>query len=163
MNFDAALILIRNPFLSIFSFFEYISTKGSWSKNASLVDFQENFNKFARENIPLWENTYTTWFTNFTGPAHLVIYDHMVGHLQEDLAGMAEFLHFNYTTKDMCCTIQQREGRFHRDRSYVNPKTVYSADVIDLFENTIYRVLSILHNRFPTKANFRFQSIKEMD
>ncbi|KAL5013095.1 hypothetical protein ScPMuIL_011646 [Solemya velum] len=163
MKFDAAVILIRNPFLSIFSFFEYISTKRSLTKHASLVDFQEHFKEFAKERIHQWENTYFVWLKKFKGPTHLVIYDHMLEHLQQDLAGMAEFLHFNYTTKDMCCTIKQREGRFHRDRSRINPKTVYSADIIKLFENTIDRVLSILHNRFPMKANFRFQSIREMD
>ncbi|KAL5012925.1 hypothetical protein ScPMuIL_011476 [Solemya velum] len=146
-----------------FGFFEYISTKRSLTKHASLVDFQEHFKEFAKERIHQWENTYFVWLKKFKGPTHLVIYDHMLEHLQQDLAGMAEFLHFNYTTKDMCCTIKQREGRFHRDRSRINPKTVYSADIIKLFENTIDRVLSILHNRFPMKANFRFQSIREMD
>ncbi|KAL5011675.1 hypothetical protein ScPMuIL_010226 [Solemya velum] len=144
-------------------FFEYVSTKRILTKHASLDDFQGNFNDLAIKRIHDWENTYTTWFTNFSGPAHLVIYDHMLEHLQQDLAGMAEFLHFNYTTKDMCCTIKKREGRFHRGRSRITPKTVYTADIIDFFENSIDRVLSIVHNKFPTKANYQFQSIRKME
>lgn len=133
------------------------------------MDFSlsENFTRFAREEIPKWEGTYTTWFENFTSPAHLIIYDHMLDNMEHDLAGMAKFIQFKYTSLTMCCVTRNEMGSFRRRQSQISRRSMhmhmYTTDLLDLFQQTIDRVLSILYKRFPEMADFRFKPITEME
>lgn len=111
-------------------------------------------------SIVRWDRTYATWLTNFKKPMYLVIYEHMKSHVEKDLIGMAEFLHINYSTKDMCCTLVNQQGSFSRDKGNITIESVYTSSMIERIEKHTSRVLSLIQKRFPKYSKLAYSSLK---
>ncbi|KAL5008429.1 hypothetical protein ScPMuIL_014010 [Solemya velum] len=157
-GFAGAIVLIRNPIFSCVSYFQF--RKRGHVGIAKIKLFEERYSSFLEECMTKWEELYIKWLTKFSFPVHLLFYEDMKLHLEENLKGLADFLHINYTATDMCCTLQNQLGKFHRKKGDFKVESVYTADMISRITNGTRRVLEIIHKKFPKYSKFRFESIK---
>lgn len=95
-------------------------------------------------------------------PIYLVLYEEMKNNLERDLRGMADFLNINCTETDILCTLKNQRGNFFRAPSNVTIQSVYSPDVVDMFNKAIDRVLALVQQRFPKYSDFRFPELDEL-
>ncbi|KAL5008039.1 hypothetical protein ScPMuIL_013620 [Solemya velum] len=157
-SYVRAVVVVRNPIFSCFSYFHFLH--GGHVGYATRKQFENDYKTFLPRCLRKWKAFHFKWLTNFTKPVHLVLYDDMKLHLQENLKGMAEFLHINYSDTDMCCTLRNQRGMFYREKSNITVESVLTADMLSYIEQAAGRVLTIIHKKFPKYSEFRFQSIK---
>ncbi|KAL5010740.1 hypothetical protein ScPMuIL_013045 [Solemya velum] len=156
-EYDKAVVVIRNPFFVLFSFFQFKQTHGH-SKYVEMQDFEDHFAGFVKSKIVHWENMYHYWLETFTSPVYLVIYDYMLQHTNLELGKVATFLNINYTQEDMFCTLKNQRGLYFRDKSNITIQSVYDQTSRRIVEKASERIMSVINAKFPRFSNFSFQS-----
>lgn len=121
-SFDAAILIIRDPFDSVLA--EFNRRSGGHIGHASLEKFNKDqgkvWQKFAMDKVREWETMNLDWVKNFKKPLLVIFYNDLVDNLEESLAKMLKFLAVSYTKEDMKCVINRKEGIYRRKKKNGN-------------------------------------------
>ena len=117
-KFDAAILLVRDPFESILA--EFNRRSGGHIGHAS----QEKFNKdngrywqdFVMTKARDWEAMNTDWINNFQGPLLVIMYSDLRDKVEEQLKRTLDFLAVSVTKEEMECAMNRKEGIYRRQR-----------------------------------------------
>ena len=96
-----------------------------------------------------WKNHIYGWLTNFTGPKHIVFYEHLQNQLLEELVRLSVFLELKSKPSDIWCTVQNQEGRFHRKK----PEWFVASSLFnDTMKATVQSEIDKLYKLMTTNA-----------
>ena len=117
-QFDAAILLVRDPFDSILA--EFKRRSGGHIGHPS----QEKFNKdngrywqdFVMAKARDWEAMNTDWINNFQGPLLVIMYSDLKEKVEEQLKRTLNFLSVSVTKEDMECAMSRKEGIYRRQK-----------------------------------------------
>jgi hypothetical protein len=117
-QFDAAILLVRDPFDSILA--EFNRRSGGHIGHAS----QEKFNKdngqywqdFVMTKAEDWEAMNTDWINNFHGPLFVIMYSDVKEKVEEQLKRTLNFLSVSVTKEEMDCAMSRKEGIYRRQK-----------------------------------------------
>ena len=117
-QFDAAILLVRDPFDSILA--EFKRRSGGHIGHPS----QEKFNKdngrywqdFVMTKARDWEAMNTDWINNFQGPLLVIMYSDLKEKVEEQLKRTLNFLSVSVTKEDMECAMSRKERIYRRQK-----------------------------------------------
>jgi len=143
-KFEAAILLIRDPFDSILA--EFNRRSGGHIGHASPEKFKKNSGKvwtdFVTEKAREWENMNMDWIKNFQGSLLVIFYQDLVDRLEEQLSKMLDFLSVSSTQEDMDCVIKRKEGIYRRKKKNTDiKKHVYNSHLTSVINKRKSRVL----------------------
>lgn len=120
-NFDAAILVVRDPFDSVLA--EFNRRSGGHIGHASVEKFRKDggrvWQQFARDKVREWENMNMDWASRFQGPLLVLHYGDLTGTeagLERQLRRMLEFLAVSVTKENMECVLRHKEGIYRRKK-----------------------------------------------
>ncbi|XP_052069051.1 WSCD family member CG9164-like [Mytilus californianus] len=142
VKFEKAIVLIRSPYRSIISFFNYRYSRGhNQTGFASKDDFERLFEGFAITNIQQWRGNNLGWL-QFKGPKCVVFYEELLQNTVSELKKMNNFLNVTVADTTYSCLLKNIEGDYHRSYKSLtfNPMQYYTRKLNVTIENAIKQV-----------------------
>ena len=116
-EFKAAVLMIRKPKDCIHAEFNRLhssSWRGGHTGHATIWNYKEKWEKYARKEGAHWEQMNLFWLKQFKGRLLVVDYDNLKADLVHELKRVLYFLGETVTPGMMECVVRNREGKFHR-------------------------------------------------
>jgi hypothetical protein len=117
-QFDAAILLVRDPFESILA--EFNRRSGGHVGHASQEKFSRNNGQFWQDFVMTkardWEAMNSDWINNFQGPLLVIMYSDLKDKVEEQLKRTLDFLSVSVTKEEMECAISRKEGIYRRQK-----------------------------------------------
>ena len=92
-----------------------------------------------------WNDINHFWLNDFKGSVLPVLYSRLLTDLDGELRRMLNFLEWHYNDRDIQCTIENREGHFHRKpRKWTKIKSIVELFTPDMQTqiNSSYKIIS---------------------
>lgn len=161
IRFESVILLIRNPFNAILSYFHYSNREHIGHADDSKF-FTKDWNEFVFRKLKIWSQAHRTWLKNFTRPVYPLLYENLQQDLPTELRKIFDFLQFNVTTDAILCTVKNQEGNFHRekkdilnkDKKAVPISSLYNKQMVASVNEAIDEISSILKNRFNIELTY---------
>ncbi|XP_046387268.1 WSCD family member AAEL009094-like [Ischnura elegans] len=116
--FSRAVLLIRSPGAAIHA--EFNRQSGGHVGFASPDRYRRNRGKywqdFVADKLITWRRTNLDWLEHFRGPMHVVLYDRLVTHVEQELRALLAFLGLRAPRTAIDCALARREGIYKRRR-----------------------------------------------
>ena len=119
-----ALVIVRNPFGTLRSYFNYIHTRSHTRVIGTAQLTSENeeaeVRQFMKSEILNWKAFHIFWLKHKRVKSItrcFIFYDDLLNNLTEGLKRMAHFLGFNVSNEVLECMRRNSEGKFHRHRT----------------------------------------------
>merc|ERR1719300_41682 len=111
-QFDASLLLIRDPFDSILA--EFNRRSGGHVGHASQDKFDRDKGRYWQDFVTTkardWEEMNTDWMSRFKGPLLVILYSELVADPENQLQRTLKFLDVTVTKEMMQCALIRKEG-----------------------------------------------------
>ncbi|ODM99376.1 WSC domain-containing protein 1 [Orchesella cincta] len=152
------LLLIRNPYDALVSYWNFINTRGhKWiARRTEFDDFR--WTKFVTEQIPRWTSLIMSWVEN-SQDFLLIFYEEVQKNPRQELIRILEYLDQPLDQERLDCLMKQEnlEGPFHRPHS--QQKTSATPLAVDLIpvttsqqDKNIHQEESYRHHQDPNEA-----------
>ncbi|KAK9880687.1 hypothetical protein WA026_011923 [Henosepilachna vigintioctopunctata] len=151
--FSKAILLVRSPLAAIQA--EFNRQSGGHIGFASPARYKRNKGKyweqFVIEKLQAWKQTNLDWLYNFTGPTHVIFYEHLVENLEHNLKSVLKFLDQPISETLFKCAMERREGIYRRKRRAIvfDPYSQKMKDLIKIEQERVYK--AIFDFAAPTK------------
>ena len=117
-QFDAAILLVRDPFASILA--EFNRRSGGHIGHASQEKFSRDKGRFWQDFVITkardWEAMNSDWINNFQGPLLVISYSDLMDRVEEQLRRTLDFLSVTVTKEEMECAMSRKEGIYRRQK-----------------------------------------------
>ncbi|PNF40015.1 WSCD family member AAEL009094 [Cryptotermes secundus] len=158
--FSKAVLLIRGPGPAIQA--EFNRQSGGHIGFASPDRYRRNKGKywqqFVADKLSSWRQTNLDWLHNFTGPMHVIFYDHLLEDVAVHLQDLLRFLKLNVSEQNLACALERQEGIYRRKRRVVNfdPFTTTMKQALQREQDVVYEAIAnSLHRPEVTSTNMR--------
>lgn len=111
---DKAILLIRHPLKAFISEFNRKNVK-THVDAITINSKDKEWAEFIKRAMPRWLHLYYFWMKNINTSSLLVIqYADLLTNTENELRRLMSFLNLNFTEANMKCTLERKEGLFHR-------------------------------------------------
>ncbi|PSN49774.1 WSCD family member [Blattella germanica] len=116
-----------------------------------------DWQQFVSDKLSAWRQTNLDWLHNFTGPMHIMYYDHLLEDVDTQLRALLRFLKLNVSEQDMACALERREGIYRRKRRVINfdPFTSHMKQILRKEQDSVYEAVANFHKPETTLVNGR--------
>lgn len=128
-KYDKAVLLIRNPFDAFQSEFNRQKSQPN-HRHTGFADtevYKHEWKSFVEIKQKFGENWYAfhkSWIEHYkeSRNIHIIFYEDLVKDTESELKKLLGFLAVDFTKKELKCTIENKEGLYHRPKkqSHVN-------------------------------------------
>ncbi|XP_077986099.1 sialate:O-sulfotransferase 2-like [Glandiceps talaboti] len=140
--FDAAILLIRDPYKAMLA--EFNRQRAGKTGIASHSDFRsEAWQEFVNVHQKKWKAETTTWL-NFTKPLLVVKYSDLKQHTIDEVGKIVKFLGFELTAERRKCLEYDMDGIFKRTGHEALPDDPFTPDMHGVIDPSIAIVNKIL-------------------
>ncbi|KAK3097608.1 hypothetical protein FSP39_011358 [Pinctada imbricata] len=151
-GYDRVVLLVRNPFDAIRSFFNY---KFAGHKKAlDRVPYQSKvWFSHVDESILDWKNTVVGWLQHFPSKdIHVISYENLLHDTVGELQDALTFLGMPVSPRILWCTFLNRHGRFKRlKKAALSTESLYPAGAKTVISAHFLEVVELLRNSFPQR------------
>ncbi|XP_077986097.1 sialate:O-sulfotransferase 2-like [Glandiceps talaboti] len=140
--FDAAILLIRDPYKAMLA--EFNRQRAGKTGIASHSDFRSKaWQEFVNGNQKRWQVQITTWL-NFTKPLLVVKYSDLKQHTIDEVGKIVKFLGFELTAERRKCLEYDMDGIFKRTGHEALPDDPFTPDMHKMIDPSIAIVNKML-------------------
>ncbi|CAG2237961.1 unnamed protein product [Mytilus edulis] len=163
VKFEKAIVLIRSPYRSIISFFNYNNARNRHKGIAPKAVFDRNFGDFSMTYIHDWL-TYNLKWLQFKGPTFVLIYEELLQNTVSELKKLNDFLNVTVSDNTYSCLLKNIEGGYRRSYKSLNgtfnPMQYYTGHINKTVENAITKVEKMIAHVTGNNHNIeRFTSV----
>ncbi|XP_060534007.1 WSCD family member CG9164 [Cylas formicarius] len=139
--FSKAILLVRSPGAAIQA--EFNRQSGGHIGFASPDRYRrsngKHWRQFVYDKLRGWQQLNLDWLYNFTGPTHVVFYEHLVDRTARALRSAIDFVG-GVEARTFDCAIERKEGIYRRKRRLLNfdPFTAEMKRRIEDVRRTVY-------------------------
>ncbi|XP_045468186.1 WSCD family member AAEL009094 isoform X2 [Harmonia axyridis] len=152
--YSKAILLVRSPTAAIQA--EFNRQSGGHVGFASPLRYKRSKGKsdweqFVYDKLQAWKQTNLDWLYNFTGPTHVIFYEHLVDNLENNLRSMLNFLEHPISEELFNCAMERKEGIYRRKKRAIvfDP---FSSKMKEKIKEEQERVYEAIYNfASPTK------------
>ena len=136
-NLDRAIILIRDPFEAIVSYYNYkiSGMMGCAPAKAYHTDGGVRWKNFVYESIEEWRTFYLNWYNKFPAPGtrYILFYEDLVHNTEDLLYEILSYLTVPKEETTIECALCRKEGIHHRQKQKID---------IQLFDSAMNKTIS---------------------
>ena len=150
-QFDAAILLVRDPFASILA--EFNRRSGGHIGHASQEKFSRDKGRFWQDFVITkardWEAMNSDWINNFQGPLLVISYSDLMDRVEEQLRRTLDFLSVTVTKEEMECAMSRKEGIYRRQKKNLKMKgPVFDYHLTKIVMKRKERVVKLIKETF---------------
>lgn len=103
------------------------------------VDWQQ----FVKDKLKSWKQINLDWLYNFSGPTHVLFYEHLIENVEDSLRSMLEFLEVPIDENLLKCALERQEGIYRRRRRVLNfdPYTSTMKKQLQMEQEQVYEAI----------------------
>ena len=154
--FDRAILLVRDPFASLFSEFNRLKSGESHTGYAPVEYYRGNkWRSYAKKHATRWRKMNLRWFEAYNDkPGGLIViaYEDLVLDPEKQLLKVLEFLDVKVPEASMRCAMEHKKGIYKRAKKQALNFTIFDQEltrVITVEKDIVYRKLGLSRPPVP--------------
>ena len=119
--------------------------------------FISGWQHFVKKSSKIWAHHSEYWIKEFQRPRHILFNEALKQNTAYELYKLAEFLEFPATYRTLWCTLDNKDGRFHRLKpDWLKQTRLYSTDVEEYVDRSIAYVKNLLKETTENVPDYRY-------
>ena len=155
INFDKAVLLIRDPFEAVKSEFNRQKANGNHTGLASEEAFRMHWKNFTETKSIKWFEFHKYWLSKFINPQniYILLYKSLVEHTENEVKKLLNYLNVKATNTDLACMMAHKEGLYHRAKIQTSLGVHFDDEIRQKMCTYIEKTIDLLRKR-TNETNF---------
>ena len=148
--FDRAILLVRDPFASLFSVFNFLKSGGSHTGYAPVEYYRGNkWRSYAKKHATRWRKMNLRWFEAYNDkPGGLIViaYEDLVLDPEKQLLKVLDFLDVKVPKASMSCAMERKKGIYKRAKKQALNISIFDQEMtraITVEKGIVYKKLGL--------------------